>query len=231
MAHASSTERMVRTRVYRAGRLEATDFPVEEVSDHLEDSETTRMGRPVRPGPCGPGGGRGRAGAARAGGRGRHHQPAAAQARPLRHARVPQRLRGAPRRGTRPAAAPSEIAAFITPHALVTVRKDDRVRHRRRGGPLGRRRRPAQVRRRRSCCTGCSTTSSTATSTPCSRSTSEIEGLEDLLFDDQPTGPGRPAAQLRAAQEPGPAAPRGAADARGRQLPDAPRPAGRRRRR
>ena len=41
MAHASSTERMVRTRVYRAGRLEATDFPVEQVSDYLEDSETT----------------------------------------------------------------------------------------------------------------------------------------------------------------------------------------------
>ncbi len=41
MTEPSSAERMVRTRVYRAGRLEATDFPVEQVSDYLEDPETT----------------------------------------------------------------------------------------------------------------------------------------------------------------------------------------------
>ena len=56
-----------------------------------------------------------------------------------------------------------------------------------------------------------------------------IEELEDLLFDDARGRHGGAAAQLRAAQEPGAAAPRRAADARGRQRADAPRPAPRRR--
>ena len=46
-------------------------------------------------------------------------------------------------------------------------------------------------------------------------STSEIEALEDLLFDDAHARSGGAATQLRAAQEPGPAAPGRAADARG----------------
>ena len=41
MADPSSLARKVRTRVYRAGRLVAEDFPVEQVSDYLADVATT----------------------------------------------------------------------------------------------------------------------------------------------------------------------------------------------
>jgi len=41
VADPPSSGRMLRTRVYRAGRLEAVDFPVEQVSDFLEEADTT----------------------------------------------------------------------------------------------------------------------------------------------------------------------------------------------
>ena len=37
----SSSQRMFRTRAYRAGRLVSEDFPVEQVSDYLQDPATT----------------------------------------------------------------------------------------------------------------------------------------------------------------------------------------------
>ena len=39
----------VETRVYRAGALEAESFPVDAVSEWLEQPDTGRVGRPVRP--------------------------------------------------------------------------------------------------------------------------------------------------------------------------------------
>ena len=122
----------------------------------------------------------------------------------------------------------SELAAFITPRALITVRKDD-------GLDIG------------------SVVAYWDASPDLAKAgvgyllwglidnivdghfasvqalDDTIEGIEDQLFDDDAPGHRRPAAQLRAAQEPGAAAPGGAADARGGQRADAPRPAHRRR--
>src|SRR5262249_15869578 len=41
VANPTSTERTVRTRVYRAGRLEAADFTSERVSDYLAEGDAT----------------------------------------------------------------------------------------------------------------------------------------------------------------------------------------------
>ena len=78
------------------------------------------------------------------------------------------------RSGSTPAPAElvtAEVDAFVTRHALVTVRKDESVRHRRRASRAGTAPRTWPSTGSRSCCRACSTTSSTATSTPCRRST------------------------------------------------------------
>ena len=90
------------------------------------------------------------------------------------------------RHGDGPARSPSEIAAFVTPNALVTVRKDDAVRHRRRSSALGRLRRAGQARRRRSCCSGLLDYIVDGHFEAVQSLDDEIEALEDLLFDDRP---------------------------------------------
>ena len=64
-----------------------------------------------------------------------------------------------------------EIAAFITHHALITVRKDAGLRHRSGRGPMGHLRRIWPSTASRSCSTGCWTISSTGISGRSSRST------------------------------------------------------------
>ena len=124
--------------------------------------------------------------------------------------------------------ATSELSAFITPRALITVRKDD-------GLDIG------------------AVTERWDASPDLAKHGVGylLHGLIDFIVDEplrggagpgrlhrgpggpavlrRPAGPRGAAAQLRAAQEPGAAAPGGPAHARGGQHPDAPRPARRRR--
>ena len=96
-----------------------------------------------------------------------------------------------------------EIAAFITPTALVTVRKDDDVPHRRPGRPVGRQRRPDQVRRRRPAPRAARLRRRRALrrrAVPRRRD----RAARGPAVRRPAARPGRPAPQLRAAQEPGP---------------------------
>ena len=220
-----------RTRAYRSGVLIDEGFPVAELSDHLDthpdtvvwfdlhDASTTDLEVITEEFGLHP-----------AGGRGRGQRAPAPQARPLRRPPVPGRLRRPSSTPSTGRLATSEIAAFITPRALITVRKDDGFDIDALVGRLGREPRPGRPRRRLPAARAARPASSTATSPPCSPSTTQIEDLQDLLFADTGRAHRPAAAQLRAAQEPGPAAPGRAAHARGRQHPHAPRPAPRRRR-
>ncbi len=80
----------------------------------------------------------------------------------------------------------SEIGMFITRNAIVTVRKDEGVDIEAIVARWDESPRSSPSTASRSSCGACSTSSSTGTSKPCSRSTTEIEALEDLLFDEQP---------------------------------------------
>ena len=125
--------------------------------------------------------------------------------------------------------ATSELSAFITPRALITVRKDDGLDIGAVDRPLGLQRGPGQARGRLS--------AARADRLHRGRALRGRAGPGRLHRDPggpavlrRPDGPRGAAAQLRAAQEPGPAAPGGPAHARGGQHPDAARPAHHRRR-
>ena len=207
-----------RTRLYRDGALAAEGFPATEIKQRiaqghctvwldLYDPETDDLAVAHRGVRAAPAGRRGRGPRARSG-------PSSTATTTTCSSRLRRRARRRHRH-----ADTSEIAAFIT-----TGRTDHRpqgrpLRHRRRGPRWDDAPRPGRARRRLPAARAARPASSTGTSTPCSRSTPQIEGLEDLLFADDRRGQGRAAAQLRAAQEPGPAAPGRAAHARGASTP------------
>ena len=159
--------------VYRKGVLEAEDFPVAEVSEHLDEPDTV-----VWVDFCGPS--KERAARAR-----RRARPARARGRGRARARTSARSSTTttthlflvvPRGGLdveRGELDESEIDAFIGHRWLVTVRKDERLRHRTTVlASAGTARPTSPSTGSASCSTGCSTSWSTATSTRSSASTS-----------------------------------------------------------
>ena len=222
---------MFRTRLYRDGELKAENFPMADVSDHLEDpanvvwvdlcepdtadlaaiAEELRLHRLAVEDAV--------------------HRAPAAQARPLPRPPVPHRLRGAARRRrpagwSPPRSPPSSRGTRSSRSASDESFAIDDVVTRWDGSPdlpvRGVGVPPARA---------CWTSSSTATSTAVQALDDGSRSWRTMLFDDRPRSQEVQRRSVRDAQEPGPAAPRRAADARGRELPDAPRPARRRRRR
>ena len=216
------TQRMARTRCYRDGVLTDEDFPLDDVSEHLEDESAMVWVDLLR---AGPGATCSSSPTSSACTRSPSRTPpAVASGRSSTATRATTSSPRTPCTSTPRAGelVTGEIAAFITPSALVTVRKDDEFPIDGLLAPVGRQRRPDQVRHRR----------------PRPRPAG-LRGRRPLRRravprrrDRAARGPavrrpparqGRPAPQLRAAQEPGPPPPGGAADARGRQHADAPR--------
>ena len=156
-----------------------------------------RLGSSRRPGPHrlvrhghprqgGPGGYPGGTRPARPRCGGRAASGPAAQARPLPGASVRGGVRPRPRPGT------GQLRGHEVEHVRHPQRPGDGprrrgFRHRRGDQALGRHADSWPAAGWRSCCTGCSTTRSTPTSTRCRRSTTQIDGLEDQLFDDVTT--------------------------------------------
>ena len=228
ISHATPTTCQARTRLYRGGKLEREGFPVADISDWLADPSAVVWLDLHNPD---------------------HEDLSVLSAEfglhPLAvedaveyhertkldryHSHLFLLAYGVKLDGQSGELVTSELAAFVTPRALITVRKDDGLDIGMVARLLGQEPRPGRRWGQLPAARRCSTSSSTATSPPSRPSTTVIEELEDLLFDETAARPGRAAAQLRAAQEPGHAAPGGAADARGGQHPDAPRPARRHR--
>ncbi len=145
---ASPTRCQARTRLYRDGRLADQGFPVARISDHLVDG-TPRSGSTCATPTA-------RTSLVLQDEFGLHPlaiedallDRRAAEARPVRHAPVPERLRGAARHRPPASSRTSEIAAFITAAGADHRPQGRRPRHRQGRRALGRQRRPGQPRRR-----------------------------------------------------------------------------------
>src|SRR5256885_1572826 len=167
--------------------------------------------------------------AARTGRRGRRRRVAAAQAGPLRHAPVPQRLRGHPRPREHEAGGQRDRGVHHRPGADHGTQGRP-VRPRTGTRPLGRLTRPRRPRRR----VPALRPARPPRRRPLHRRTAARRGhrgtRRPALRRTPRPGPDRPAALVPAAQEPRRTAPRGAAHAGGPQHPAQAGPAHRRRR-
>ena len=215
---------MFRTRLYRDGELKAENFPMADVSDHLEDPANVVWVDVCEPDTA----------------------DLAAIAEELQLHRLA--VEDAVTEHQRPKLDRYDTHLFVTAYAVrldaglrpAGHRRGRRLRH------AGRARHGPQVRGRSPSTTWWPAGTAPPTSPSAGSSfllhglldfvvdshfdavqalDDEIEELEDMLFDDRPHDQEVQRRSLRAAQEPGAAAPRRAADARGRQHADAPRPA------
>ena len=81
-----------------------------------------------------------------------------------------------------------ELAIFVAPRYLITVRKTPGYSIDPIVASAGTTTRTSRTSASASCCGDCSTSSSTATSRPSRQLDEKIDGLEDLLFDESDTG-------------------------------------------